>query len=71
MASDPVQDLMLGMGAMAEMAHGFNDRMILSGASEKEATAAMGSFIAAFWHESMEDARRKKERMEEQDDGEG
>lgn len=66
MASDPVQDLMLGMGAMAEMAHGFHDRMILSGASEKEATAAMGSFIAAFWHESMEDARRKK-KMEAQD----
>lgn len=65
MASDPVQDLMLGMGAMAEMAHGFHDRMILSGASEKEATSAMNGFISAFWHESMEDARRKK-KMEAQ-----
>ena len=34
-------------------------------ASEREATAAMNSFISAFWHESMEDARRKK-KMEAQ-----
>lgn len=66
---DPVQNLMLGMGAIAEMAHGFHERMIKAGASEKEATVAMNGFIAAFWHESMEDARRKK-RMEEQGDEE-
>lgn len=69
MGTDPVQDLMLGIGAIAEMAHGFHERMIEAGASEKEATAAMNGFIAAFWHESMEDARRKK-RMEEQGDEE-
>lgn len=71
MASDPVQDLVLGMGAMAEMAHHFHDRMVKSGASEKVATAAMNGFIAAFWHEAMEDNRKKKQLMEEQDDGEG
>ena len=59
MASDPVKDLITGMGAMAEMAHSFHDAMVRSGASEREATAA-------FWHESMEDARRKR-KMEAQD----
>lgn len=44
----------------------FHDAMVRSGASEREATAAMSSFISAFWHESMEDARRKK-KMEAQD----
>ena len=47
------------------MAHSFHDAMVRSGASEREATAAMNSFISAFWHESMEDARRKK-KMEAQ-----
>ena len=65
MANDPVKDLITGMGAMAEMAHSFHDAMVRSGASEREATAAMNSFISAFWHESMEDARRKK-KMEAQ-----
>ena len=65
MASDPVKDLITGMGAMAEMAHSFHDAMVRSGASERETTAAMNGFISAFWHESMEDARRKK-KMEAQ-----
>ena len=69
MGKDPVQELMLSMGAMAEMVHGFHDGMIQAGASEKEATAAMCSFVTAFWHESMEDARRK-EKLEEQGDEE-
>lgn len=66
---NPVQDLMVAMGAMAEIAHNFHVQMINAGASEKEAASATNGFIAAFWHESMEDNRRKK-MMEAQDDGE-
>ena len=33
--------------------------LIDAGATSREATAAMNGFIAAFWHEQMEDARRK------------
>ena len=66
---NPVQDLMVAMGALAEMAHSFHVQMINAGASEKEAASATSGFIAAFWHEAMEDNRRKK-MMEGQDDGE-
>lgn len=64
---DPVQDLMVAMGALAEIAHNFHVQMVNAGASEKEAASATNGFIAAFWHEAMEDSRRKKEA---QDDGE-
>ena len=41
------------------MSHVFYTSMIDAGATSREATAAMNGFIAAFWHEQMEDARRK------------
>ena len=59
-----IEKLMTAIGATAEVAHGFYEAMIKSGASPREATAGMQSFVAAFWRESMGDARRK--RKEEQ-----
>lgn len=61
-----IERLMTAVGAMAEIAHGFYEAMIKCGASASEARAGMQSFVAQFWHESMEDARRK--RMEEQEE---
>ena len=67
---DPnVEKMILGLGAMAEMAHSFYTAMIKSGASNREASEGMNGFIAAFWHESMEDARRKKQQGESDEEG--
>lgn len=65
--NNQVNDLVASLGAFAEMAHIFYEAMIKSGATNREATAAMNAFVAAFWHEQMEDARRKEK---EQQDGE-
>ena len=54
-----VNDLVAALGGFAEMTHVFYTSMIDAGATSREATAAMNGFIAAFWHEQMEDARRK------------
>lgn len=54
-----VNDLVAALGGFAEMTHIFYTSMIDAGATNREATAAMNGFIAAFWHEQMEDARRK------------
>lgn len=54
-----VNGLIAALGGFAEMAHIFYTSMIEAGATSREATAAMNGFIAAFWHEQMEDARRK------------
>lgn len=70
MSKDPnVEKMILGLGAMAEMAHSFYTAMIKSGASNREASEGMNGFIAAFWHESMEDARRKKQQGESDEEG--
>ena len=37
---NPVQKLIMGMGAMAEMTHSFYTAMLKSGASPQEATEA-------------------------------
>lgn len=55
-----VNDLVAALGGFAEMTHIFYTSMIDAGATNREATAAMNAFAAAFWHEQMEDARRKK-----------
>lgn len=55
-----VNELVAALGSFAEMAHIFYTSMIDTGATSREATAAMNAFVAAFWHEQMEDARRKK-----------
>lgn len=54
-----VNDVVTALGGIAEMSHVFYTSMIDAGATSREATAAMNGFIAAFWHEQMEDARRK------------
>lgn len=56
---EQVNGLITALGGFAEMAHIFYTSMIDAGATSREATAAMNGFIAAFWHEQMEDARRK------------
>lgn len=55
-----VNDLVSALGGFAEMTHVYYEAMIGAGATNREATAAMNAFVAAFWHEQMEDARRKK-----------
>lgn len=55
-----VNELVAALGSFAEMAHIFYTSMIDTGATSREATAAMNALVAAFWHEQMEDARRKK-----------
>ena len=61
-----IQKLVNAIGAAAELAHAFYDAMIKGGASTREATAGMQTFIAQFWHESMEDARRKRKEEQEE-----
>lgn len=65
MDQNQVNNLVASLGAFAEMAHIFYEAMIKSGATNREATAAMNAFVAAFWHEQMEDARRKNKEQQE------
>ena len=60
-----VNDVVTALGGIAEMSHVFYTSMIDAGATSREATAAMNAFVAAFWHEQMEDARRSKEKQDE------
>lgn len=60
-----VDDVVAALGSFAEMTHVFYEAMIGAGASNREATSAMNAFVAAFWHEQMEDARRKKKEQQE------
>ena len=55
-----VNELVAALGGFAEMTHVYYEAMIGAGATNREATAAMNAFVAAFWHEQMEDARRKQ-----------
>ena len=57
---EQVNELVAALGGFAEMTHIFYTSMIDTGATSREATAAMTAFVSAFWHEQMEDARRKK-----------
>lgn len=59
------QQLMTALGSMSEMAHQVHQAMLQSGATKREAELAMNAWISAFWHESMEDARRSKEKQDE------
>ena len=60
MRQKQVNDVVTALGGIAEMSHVFYTSMIDAGATSREATAAMNAFVAAFWHEQMEDARRKQ-----------
>lgn len=64
---DPENNLILSLGAFAEMTHIFYMSMIKAGATEKEAAEAMKAYVFSFYHEQIEDARRKER---EQQDGE-
>lgn len=64
-AAEQAQQLMTALGSMSEMAHQVHQTMLQSGASKREAELAMNAWISAFWHESMEDARRSKEKQDE------
>lgn len=57
---EQVNELVAALGGFAEMTHVYYEAMIGAGVTNREATAAMNAFVAAFWHEQMEDARRKK-----------
>lgn len=59
-AKKQMKDFINALGAMGEMAHQVYMSLIGVGADRQEATAAMTAWIAAFWHETCEDARRKK-----------
>lgn len=63
-----VEKMMMGLGAVAEMAHAFYTAMLGCGASTSEATAGMQGFILAFWHESMEDSRRKQREAQQSEE---
>lgn len=54
-----VNDVVTALGGIAEMSHVFYTSMIDAGATSREATAAMNAFVAAFYHEQVEDVRRK------------
>ena len=54
-----VNGLIAALGGFAEMTHIFYTSMIDAGATSREATAAMNAFVAAFYHEQVEDVRRK------------
>ena len=56
---EQVNSLVAALGGFSEMTHVYYEAMIGAGATNREATAAMNAFVAAFWHEQMEDARRK------------
>ena len=56
---EQVNALVAALGSFAEMAHIFYTSMIEAGASNREATEGMKAYISAFYHEQMEDARRK------------
>lgn len=64
-------DLMNLIGALAEMAHHFYISMINSGASASEASVGMQSFIAAWWQDMMNAARKEnKAKYEEEQEQE-
>lgn len=69
-AAKQAQQLMTALGSMSEMAHQVHQAMLQSGATKREAELAMNAWISAFWHESMEDARRGKERQNESEEAE-
>ena len=54
-----VNDLVSALGGFAEMTHVYYEAMIGAGATNREATAAVNAFVAAFYHEQVEDVRRK------------
>ena len=56
---EQVNELVAALGGFAEMTHVYYEAMIGAGATNREATAAMNAFVAAFYHEQVEDARRK------------
>ena len=59
---NPLRDMITALGSLSEMAHIFYTGMKGAGA-----ISGMNTFIAAMWHESMEDAREKRRRDEQKE----
>ena len=60
-----VNGLIAALGGFAEMTHIFYTSMIDAGATEKEATEAMKAYVFSFYHEQIEDARRKEKELQD------
>lgn len=60
-SKNPANDVVATIGASAEMAHSFYSSMIASGATAREATAGMQSFISAWWSTVLQISRPKRE----------
>ena len=60
-----VNGLIAAFGGFAEMTHIFYTSMIKAGATEKEATEAMKAYVFSFYHEQIEDARRKEKELQD------
>lgn len=58
--SEQVNSFLAALGCVGEMAHQVYAAMISAGADRQEAIAGMTAWIAAFWHETSEDGRRKQ-----------
>lgn len=65
---NPVEDIKMVLGSLAEMAHFFYTSMIKAGADRQEATAGMQSYINAFWMDTMTNARRANQQAEAEED---
>jgi hypothetical protein len=63
-----IDKMVASIGAIAELAHTFYSAMVRCGASPSEATAGMQGFIAAFWHDSMEEGRRKQREAQQNEE---
>ena len=61
---EQVNELVAALGGFAEMTHVFYNAMVDAWADNTEAQNATNTFILAFWHEQMEDARQKRRQQE-------
>lgn len=64
---NPVQDMINVLGVLAESAHVFYTAMLGCGAAKPEATAGMQAFIAAWWGDAMNNARKENQENEQDD----
>ena len=62
---NPAEDIINCLGILAESAHVFYSAMIGCGADKPEATAGMQAFIAAWWGDAMNNARRENQKDEQ------
>ena len=63
--NNPAEGIINCLGVLAESAHVFYTAMIGCGAEKPEATAGMQAFIAAWWGDAMNNARREAKEDEQ------